>query len=127
MANWMIKAGQLVQPLINLMQDNILSYDILQMDETRVQVLNEDGRTAQSQSWMWVQRGGPPNQRLILYHYNSSRSQSVPKERLTGFSGYLQTDGYDAYNAAVIENNLTHLGCMAHARRKFKSTTEKQR
>lgn len=53
MANWMIKSGQLVQPLINLMQDNILSYDILQMDETRVQVLNEDGRAAQSQSWMW--------------------------------------------------------------------------
>lgn len=73
-----------------------------------------------------VQRGGPPEQRLILYHYNTSRSQSVPKERLTGFRGYLQTDGYDAYNAAVSENNLIHLGCMAHARRKFDEALKAQ-
>lgn len=127
LANWMIKSGKLVQPLINLMQDRVHDYDILQMDETRVQVLKEPARRAQSQSWMWVQRGGPPEQRLILYHYDQSRSQRVPKERLSGYRGYLQTDGYDAYNAAVIENQLSHLGCFAHARRKFDEAVKAQR
>jgi transposase len=58
LANWMIQAGQLVQPLINLLQDRLLDYDILQMDETTVQVLKEAGKTAQSKSYLWLQRGG---------------------------------------------------------------------
>jgi transposase len=53
LANWMIRAGQLVQPLINLMQDILLSHDILQMDETTVQVLKESGKKAQSKSSLW--------------------------------------------------------------------------
>ncbi|MGV6816910.1 MAG: IS66 family transposase [Thiotrichales bacterium] len=127
LANWMIKCGQLIQPLINLMQEKILDYDIIQMDETRVQVLKENNRPAQSQSWMWVQRGGPPDQRLILYHYNPSRSQQVPKQLLQDYRGYLQVDGYDAYNAVVADNSLTHVGCFAHARRKFDEALKAQR
>ena len=50
LANWMIKAGCLVQPLINLMQDRLLSHDVIQMDETTVQVLKECGKKAQSKS-----------------------------------------------------------------------------
>ena len=43
LANWMIRSGQLVQPLINLLRDHLLAYDIVQMDETTVQVLKEPG------------------------------------------------------------------------------------
>ena len=48
LASWMIKAGVLIQPLINLMRDQLLAYDIIQMDETPVQVLKETGKTAES-------------------------------------------------------------------------------
>ena len=119
LANWMIRAGTLVQPLINLLRDRLLAYDIIQMDETTVQVLKEDGKAASSTSYLWLQRGGPPDQRVVLYNYDPSRGQAVPKRLLAGFKGYLQTDGYDGYNAAVAVNGLTHVGCMAHARRKF--------
>jgi len=119
LANWMIQAGSLIQPLINLLRDRLLAYDILQMDETTVQVLNEPGKTAQSKSYLWLQRGGPPDQPVVLYDYDPGRGAGVPKRLLDGFRGYLQTDGYDGYNAAVAMNGLTHLGCMAHARRKF--------
>ena len=68
-ANWMIHCGQLIQPLINLMRDRLLSYDIVAMDESRYQVLKEDGKTPQSQSFIWVQRGGPPDSPVILYDY----------------------------------------------------------
>ncbi len=119
LANWMIQAGQLIQPLINLLRDRLLVYDMMQMDETTVQVLKEPNKTAQSKSYLWVQRGGPPAQRIVLYDYDPSRSQSVPQRLLAGFKGYLQTDGYDGYNAAVMAGQLTHVGCFAHARRKF--------
>ena len=48
----------LTTPLINLMTDALLADNILAMDETRVQVLKEPGRAAESQSIMWVMRGG---------------------------------------------------------------------
>ncbi len=115
----MIQAGQLIQPLINLLRDRLLAYDILQMDETTVQVLNEPGKTAQSPSYLWLQRGGPPEQPIFLYDYDPSRGAGVPKRLLDGFRGTLQTDGYDGYNAVVATNHLSHLGCFAHARRKM--------
>ena len=93
LANWMIQAGQLIQPLINLLQDRLLAYDIIQMDETTVQVLNEPGRSAQSKSYLWVQRGGPPERPVLLYDYDPSRGAGVPKRLLEGFKGTLQTDG----------------------------------
>lgn len=103
LANWVIKAGQLVQPLINLMRDKNLEYDIVGMDETVVQVLKEPGKAPQSQSYLWVQRGGPPDQPLILYDYDPSRSQTVPERLLAGYKGYLQTDGYAGYETVGSE------------------------
>jgi len=115
-----------VQPLINLMRDRLLEYDIVQIDETRVQVLKEAGRRAQSKSYLWVQRGGPPGGRVILYDYDPSRSGAVPERLLAGYKGYLQSDGYEAYNAVVAANGLTPLGCMAHARRRFDEALKAQ-
>jgi len=119
LANWMIQAGALIQPVINLLRDRLLAYDILQMDETPVQVLKEPGRSAQSKSYLWLQRGGPPEQPVVLYDYDPGRGAEVPKRLLAEFKGYLQTDGYEGYNAVVAANGLAHVGCMAHARRKF--------
>lgn len=51
--------------------------------------------------------------------YDAGRGAGVPLCLLEGFRGYIQTDGYDAYNAVVASNGLMHMGCMAHAGRKF--------
>jgi len=119
LANWMIHMGRLTQSLINLLRDQLLVYDILQMDETTVQVLKEPNKTAQSKSYLWVQRGGLLETPVVLFDYDPSRRQSVPLRLLDGFKGYLQTDGYDGYNAAVLNHKLIHVSCWAHARRKF--------
>ena len=126
LANWMIQAGTLIQPVINLLRDRLLAYDILQMDETPVQVLKEPGKTPQSKSYLWLQRGGPPGQPVVLYDYDPGRGADVPKRLLNDFKGYLQTDGYDGYNAIVAANSLTHVGCMAHARRRFSDAVKAQ-
>jgi len=126
LANWMIQTGNLIQPVINLCRDRLLSYDIIHMDETTVQVLDEPDKKAQSKSYLWVQRGGPPNKQVVLFDYDPGRSQSVPLRLLDGFHGALQTDGYAGYNAAVNQNGLIHLGCWAHARRKFTEVIKAQ-
>ena len=127
LAHWMVRAGELVQPLINLLRDRILGYGIVSMDETRLQVLKEPGRRPQGQSYLWVQRGGPPANPLVLCDYDPSLSQPVPMRLLEGFSGYLQTDGYDAYKKVCDAHGLTAVGCWAHVRRKFDEALNAQR
>ena len=109
----------LIQPLINLLRDRMLAHGTLSMDETPTQVLKEPGKSPQSQSYLWVQRGGPPEAPVILFDYDPSRSQEVPLRLLAGFTGILQTDGYSAYNAVARAQGLVHAGCVAHCRRKF--------
>ncbi|MDP9179837.1 MAG: IS66 family transposase [Gemmatimonadota bacterium] len=126
LAFWMIQLGRLIQPVINLLRDEMLAYDILQMDETTVQVLKEPGKTAQSKSYLWVQRGGPPGRPVILFDYDPSRSQSVPLRLLEGYRGYLHVDGYEGYNGIGSQRGIQLVGCMAHARRKFDEALKAQ-
>jgi transposase len=95
MAHWIIRLNDVFQPLINLMRETQNSSDYrLQADETRIQVLKEDGKTAQSDKWMWVTRGGPPGQPSVLFEYDPSRGGKVPVRLLDDFQGILQADGY---------------------------------
>jgi transposase len=119
LANWMIKCGELVQPLINRFEEQLLDQPYLHMDETPVQVLNEVGKSAESKSYMWVRSGGPPDKRLTLFDYDASRSGAVPKRLLAGYQGALMVDGYEGYQPVCREQALTRLGCWVHARRKF--------
>ena len=119
LANWMVRCGALVQPLINRLTEQILEHRVVGMDETTVQVLDEPGKPAQSTSYMWVMGAGPPDQRLLVYHYEASRCGSVPIDRLDGFEGALMVDGYPGYAAACRTHGITRLGCWAHVRRKF--------
>jgi len=119
LANWMIKLSDPLYPLINLIREHQCQGELIQADETRVQVLKEPGKSATGDKWMWLTRGGPPNQPSVLFEYDPSRSQEIPLRLLEGFSGYLQTDGYAGYNAVVKKQELIQVGCFDHARRKF--------
>ena len=119
MANWTIAVARRVDPLVQLLKQEIRSGPVVHIDETTVQVLQEPGRPATSKSWMWVFVGGQPDKRCILYHYHPSRSGSVPEEFLGAYQGFLQTDGFEGYARLGGRPGITHAGCWAHARRKF--------
>jgi transposase len=127
LASWMIRLGELIMPLINLAEEVQLAHDILQMDETTVQVLKEDGRAAQSESRMWVRRGGPSDKPVILFNYDPSRSGKVAWRLTEDFKGYLQSDGFSGYDAVGKREGVVHIGCLAHARRKFDEALKAQR
>lgn len=126
LANWMIKLGTLVQPLINRLHEVACEQSIIHMDETPLQVLNEPGKTAQSKSYMWVTAATQASTNIILYHYSASRSGETPQYLLADFNGALMVDGYEGYSAVCNGNQLTRLGCWAHARRKFVEAQRQQ-
>jgi len=117
-AQWMIRTGQLVQPLINLLRETMLSESYLLMDETTVQVLKEPGKAPESKSYLWAQMSVGANP-IILFDYDPTRSSAVPVRLLEGFEGALHTDGYRGYDGVVRGEGLVRLYCFAHARRKF--------
>jgi len=119
LASWMVKMGELVEPLVERIAHEIRSGSFVQADETPFQVLKEPGKSPQSQSYLWVLRGGVREHPLVYYEYDPSRSAEVPKRLLRGFQGFLQTDGYEGYTALGAEPGIVHVGCWAHTRRKF--------
>ena len=113
-----VRVGEAVQPVINLMRDHLLDADIVYGDETTVQVLKKPGRAAQRKSYMWAQVSGtgPP---VRLFGYSPTRSTAQAATLYAGIKpgAALMTDGYEPYNAIAQANQLVHLGCWAHARR----------
>jgi len=120
LSNWILKCGAAVQPLVNLIQDELYKQKCIHIDETTLQVLKEAGKKAQTNSYMWVQRAGDN----ILFNYNPSRSSDVVDGLLQDYSGAIMTDGYKAYDAIAEKHKITHLGCWTHARRYFMKVLE---
>ncbi len=120
MANWSIRAYQVLKILEELFVKKIKEGPVIQMDETPVQVMREPERPDTRKSYMWLARGGPPDSPIVLYRYHPTRDAGFIKDFLYEYSGFLQTDGYAAYDSALKENDrIIHVGCMAHLRRKF--------
>jgi transposase len=120
LSNWVVRVGELCDPLLQILREDLLAGHLINADETPVQILNEPGRANTTKSYMWVFRGGisPPGS-VVIFDYRPTRSaDEIVKQYLSGYSGYVQTDGYIGYEA-LSELSVTHVGCWAHVRRKF--------
>ena len=118
MSNWLLRSTEdWLAPVYDALHRQLLQHDLLHADETELQVLHEEGKTAQTKSYMWLYRtSGDAEHPIVLYEYCPGRGQEYPKAFLEGFHGYLQTDGYSGCNAV---EGAIHVDCWAHARRKF--------
>ena len=116
LANWMIAGAKWLDHLYQRLHTILSSHPILHADETPLQVLKEANRLATSQSYMWVYLTGASPTPITLYEYQETRSTKHPRAFLSGFRGYLHTDGYPGYQGI---EGVKLIGCMAHARRKF--------
>ena len=124
MSNWVIRCSEkYLQGVYDILKEELLRRDIIQADETTVQVLSEPGKAATTDSFMWLYRSGEwdPESQIILYEYQANRRQEHPEDFLGDFKGYLQTDGYAGYNSVTKRKKdpAISVGCWAHARRYF--------
>jgi len=126
MATWIIRLALQCQPLVHVLREYQHQGPLIQMDETRIQVLKEPGYSPTGHKYMWVTVGGPPDKPIVLFDYDPSRSHEVPLRLLDGYEGYLQSDGYRGYDKVSGLLNLKHLGCWDHCRRKFKEAQAAQ-
>jgi transposase len=118
MVQWVEKVAHLLQAIYWLIWEELKAGDYLQIDESPVKVLDPEvkGKAAQGYLWFYSRPGG-----YVFLEFHQSRGRDGPRERLRGFRGTMQTDGYDLYDALRKEQprQLKRIGCVSHARRKF--------
>jgi transposase len=112
---WVMRVGELLQPVAEAMRQELLRGSYLQADETVVPVQMHDGRGANHPAYLW-QYGLPGGE--AVFDFQLGRGRDGPAKFLKDWNGILQTDGYQAYDQ-VGGPGLIHVGCWAHARRKF--------
>jgi transposase len=112
---WVMRVGELLIPMIQVMRRELLCGTYIQADETPVDVQLRDGRGRNHQAYLWQysRPGGG-----VVFDFCLGRGREGPREFLGPFQGILQTDGYVAYES-VGGPKLVHAGCWAHSRRKF--------
>jgi transposase len=118
---WVKQGLERIEILYEHLVVDTKSKGYLQVDETPIRVLESNKKGSTHQGYYWVYHN--PIDKTVLFDYQPSRSSQGPKTILSGFKGYLQSDGYEVYQQIaknpVNQRNIIHLGCWAHARRKF--------
>ena len=113
-----VRVGQAVQPIINLLRDHLLDADLVFGDETVIQVLKESGRVAQTKSYLWAQMSGsgPP---VRLFGYAPGRGGTHAADLYAGIrqGAALMTDGYRHRLASLDQPH-----CFQHELRRVWST-----
>ncbi|MCL1981796.1 MAG: IS66 family transposase [Clostridiales bacterium] len=119
MGNWIVKCSEdYLAPIYDKLHKQLCQHKFLHSDSTTLQVLREPGKPPQSESQMWVYRtSGDAEHPIILYEYQPDKKQERPRDFLSGFKGYLHTDGSSSYNG--LPDDIILVGCMSHARRDF--------
>jgi hypothetical protein len=120
--DWTNQGLDVLVPLYELLKRRILSSSYLQADETGIKVLDSEKKGSSHQGYLWAYRDVINN--LVLFEYQRGRNKEGPAKMLKDFKGYLQTDGYTAYNQFSSRTGVTTLCCMAHARRYFKEAED---
>ena len=117
MGGWQSSIANLIQPLYEVQKRQVLGQGYLQVDETPIQVLDPKKKGKTHRGYYWVYYS--PIQRMVMFDYQEGRGREGPRKLLSGFKGYLQTDGYIVYDWFGKQKDITLLSCMAHARRMF--------
>jgi transposase len=112
---WVMRVAELLEPVVSAMRQDLLRGPYLQADETIVAVQMHDKRGADHQAYLW-QYGKPGGE--TVFDFCMGRGREGPQKFLGQWQGILQTDGYQAYDQ-IGGPKLVHVGCWAHARRKF--------
>ena len=116
MCGWVMTVGEMLQPVVNAMRQELLAGNYIQADETPVDVQTHDKRGKNHQAYLW-QYGTPGGG--AVFDFRMSRGREGPAQFLGKFEGILQTDDYIAYERGIGGPKMVHACCWSHARRHF--------
>jgi len=117
LSGWFKPTCELLTPLYKVLKEEVLNTDYIQVDETTLPVINKESHYAKKE-YLWMVRA--VMKKLVFFHYDDgSRSGDTAYSLLKSFDGYLQSDGYGAYNVFKENDQVCLVACMAHIRRRY--------
>jgi transposase len=116
MCGWVMKVGEMLEPVVSAMRKELLAGTYIQADETTVDVQTHDKRGQNHQAYFW-QYGTPGGS--TVFDFRMNRGREGPAQFLGRFEGILQTDDYIAYERDIGGPKMVHAACWAHPRRRF--------
>ena len=117
LTDWVSSTCKLIEPLYEALKKEVLKSAYLHADETPIKVLDKDKKGQTHRGYYWVYQNSM--KKIVLFDYQQGRGREGPVSVLENFQGYLQTDGYSAYEIFDRQSGITLMHCMAHARRMF--------
>jgi transposase len=117
LTEWVSATCNLITPLYNALKKEILQTNYLHVDETPIKVMDKDKKGATHRGYYWVYQNSV--HKLVFFDYQEGRGREGPMTILDNFQGYVQSDGYGAYDIFDKRTGVTLIHCMAHARRMF--------
>jgi transposase len=142
LGDWLGAAARLLLPLYALMHQRLLCSRVLHGDDTGVKLRLKGAKsTAKAHLWVYI---GDADYPYVLFDFTAdytaagpegflSRSDgesaharaegAAPAARL-GYAGYLQADALAQYEGLYGPQQVKHVCCWAHARRKFVTAVE---
>jgi transposase len=117
LTDWVSQSCTLIEPLYEALKSKVLKTGYLQVDETPIKVLDKEKKGQTHRGYYWVYQ--TVEEKMVFFDYQPSRGREGPRGILEDFQGFLQTDGYSAYELFDKVGGITTLHCMAHARRMF--------
>lgn len=111
-------AAGAIKPIYLAIKREALANRYLQVDETEFKVHKSGKKGSCHRGYMWVYHA--PCDGLVFFDYQPGRDHTGPAGILKDFKGVVQTDAYQVYQSLFAhKEEVTHLFCMAHIRRKF--------
>lgn len=117
LTDWVSATCELITPLFNALKVEVLQSEYLHADETPIKVIDKNKKGETHRGFYWVYQNSID--KIVFFDYQEGRGREGPMEILENFKGYLQTDGYAAYDIFDKRPGITLIHCMAHARRMF--------
>lgn len=118
MSGWMYRLAQMLAMIYEAMRDELRTRSYLQIDETPIRYLNP-GNGKCGQGYLWVYQ---IPRSTVLFEWHTGRGAKCLEKMLTDFEGFVQNDGYIAYDSFRRKHGrgtIVAVSCMAHARRTF--------
>jgi len=118
----MTQLDALVAPLVDHLKARVLGSGYVHLDATPVDVCDpaRPGRVRSAHLWAYRARSPDPVvEGLVWFDYQATKSPDPPRAVLQGarYRGVVQTDGAAGLDTLGPPEQITHLGCWAHARR----------
>jgi transposase len=111
-----LRVGELLIPIVEVMKRDLLAGNYIQADETYVGVQTDEKKGRNHTGYFW-QYSAPG--KGVVFDFEMTRGKEVPKVFFKDYGGILHTDGYAAYEKDIGADGMIHACCIAHSRRKF--------